>query len=106
MSAGRYLKRGYLDARPLIRLITADLYEMPTWNDAWRLDVNRDGWGDDVGSIRRQILADRLGCTTRTLDRLKHQEKLQWQRCDVYAIRLGFHPVEIWGDAWLDAALA
>ena len=55
------------------------------------------------------VLARRLGYSgvaemARSFDwyRMK-REGLTWQRADQFACALNLHPMEVWGDAWLEA---
>jgi hypothetical protein len=58
------------------------------------LDVTDDG-----------RLAERLGRSRRWLATLRSRPLTVWE-ADRLAVAAGFHPVEVWGDAWLTAGTA
>lgn len=46
-------------------------------------------------------VAQLLGISARHLHRIHKQAWISYDRADQMAIRLGHHPIEIWGDDWL-----
>lgn len=57
----------------------------------------------EAGGESFQTLADRLGCTPRTLHRWK-SSGVPLSRADDAAIRRGSHPACVWPETWLQAA--
>lgn len=49
------------------------------------------------------LLADRIGVTRRTVNRWARSGLDPW-RADEVAVAAGWHPWEVWGDAWHHAA--
>jgi hypothetical protein len=66
------------------------------WDDLE--EALRARWGvTDIAAI-----AERLGVWTRQIYRWRH-DGLSWEQADVYAVRAGLHPVEVWGRAsWFE----
>jgi hypothetical protein len=47
------------------------------------------------------VLCERLGISRRTYERWKRAGVPAF-RADAIAVALGFHPMDVWGDAWLE----
>lgn len=55
-----------------------------------------------IGGLR--LLAELTGVNVRHLRRIRHRG-LSWLQADRFAVVAGFHPAEVWGEAWwLEAA--
>ena len=61
---------------------------------------HRNGGQTDQGWADRDI-ATYLACTRRHIGRLR-AHGLTPVVADRYATRIGYHPCEVWGDAWWD----
>lgn len=62
-------------------------------------------WYIMAGQLRAgnaaQTIADAAGVCRRTVDRWRHKG-LDEATADRIAVALGYHPCEVWGDAWWD----
>lgn len=58
-----------------------------------------DGLHREVGREHFGLLADRLGCTRRTLHRWKN-DGIPISKADKAAIKVGSHAAYIWPDQW------
>lgn len=47
-----------------------------------------------------ELIAERLGVARATVTAWKQGRRIKWRDADNHAIRLGLHPVSIWGDEW------
>lgn len=53
-----------------------------------------------------QLIAETLGCSVPTVYKyLKNERNIHFTAADRYAIRLGLHPVLIWGEEWISPSL-
>lgn len=52
-----------------------------------------------------ETVAHVMGTTVRSVHRWV-EHGLSWSKADRLAVKAGFHPAELWGDVWWDAALA
>jgi hypothetical protein len=67
--------------------------------------------GETIGTWNDQVFAEMIGVSTRALSRWRALTdtypggEIPWMTADAAAIRLGYHPLAIWHDAWdsLDA---
>jgi transcriptional regulator with XRE-family HTH domain len=46
--------------------------------------------------------AEMVGTTPRAVSRWRREGRIPWVSADEAAIRLGYHPVLVWGDDWLN----
>lgn len=113
---GRANRRNYLPLAPLepfIRLAAKDMRARNIVNDAI-LPGKKQGEKNIKTGLRgaAELIALRLDkkptSVLRNLDRLfgggSKREFLEVYTADEYAIALGYHPCEIWGDEWFKQA--
>ena len=52
-----------------------------------------------------ELIADRLGVARMTVSAWRQGRRIQWKQADKHAVRLGLHPLSVWGDEWFLGAI-
>lgn len=67
-------------------------------------DVARSGSmsATATSSFTATMFAEQIGHNIRAVTRWKETGTIPWISADVAACRLGFHPLLVWGDDWLN----
>ena len=52
-----------------------------------------------------ELIAERLGVARMTVSAWRQGRRIEWRKADVHAIRLGLHPMSVWGDEWFLGAI-
>lgn len=79
-----------LDARPLLEAV------------ARRVEVPFDYEADTAGTLGKKALGPLLGVDPRTVSRWRTEGLSVWV-ADKVTANLGWHPLDVWGDRWLEA---
>ena len=51
------------------------------------------------------VIAERLGVARMTVSAWRQGRRIQWRHADKHAIKLGLHPLSVWGDEWFLGAV-